>query len=194
VERSQDSARLFFALWPTAAMQEALAVAVSEIVRASDGRPVPAKNFHLTLAFLGAVPRSRFEAIFHVAAQCAQACDARDLPLTLTLDTIELFRKSQVLCATPSHPHRAVAQLARVLTDTLVAEGFMPDPKALPPGAPSTPQPFRPHVTLVRKATKPRRPSPLKPFTWSFNDFALIESRPSPEGSTYRPLHVHPLG
>ena len=45
--------RLFYALWPDEPLRERLAEAARDAVRQSGGRPVPAGNYHLTLAFLG---------------------------------------------------------------------------------------------------------------------------------------------
>jgi RNA 2',3'-cyclic 3'-phosphodiesterase len=196
-----SDARLFFALWPDAGMQAALADAVAAIVReageVNDGdggggaravgavagaRPVPANNFHLTLAFLGAVPRSRLEALSEIAAQVARDFASRNLPIAVTLDTVEQWRKSGILCATASRTPPAAVELAEALKRALIAENFAPDLKA-----------FRPHVTLARRFSAPIRKTPTGPLIWSFRDFALVESTPGPQGSAYRVVASWPL-
>jgi 2'-5' RNA ligase len=169
------TARLFFALWPDEAMQVALAAAVAASVREAGpgSRAVPAENFHLTLAFLGAVPLLRFEALCQVAAQFAQGFDAGELPLAVTLDIVEYWRKPQILCATASETPPVAITLAERLQATLTAQGFAPDLK-----------PFRVHVTLARKV---RRVTPelqhIEPVRWSFRDLHLVESRTEPAGA-----------
>jgi 2'-5' RNA ligase len=173
------TARLFFALWPDEAMQVALAAAVAAIVREAgpDSRAVPAKNLHLTLAFLGAVPQSRFEALSEVAAQVARTSHAGELPLRLTLDAVEHWRKPQILCATASETPHAVASLAESLGHALTAAGFAPDLK-----------PFRPHATVGRKVRRVTGDLHIEPVRWTFREFHLIESQTHPEGSSYSTL------
>jgi 2'-5' RNA ligase len=138
-------------------------------------RSVPAKNFHLTLAFLGAVPRSRFEALSQVATQVAQAFGSRDdLPIEVTLDTVEHWRKPQILCATASETPPVAIALAEALTQALMAENFVPDLK-----------PFRAHATFARKVRRVTRELRIEPVRWSFRDFHLIESRTAHEASAY---------
>ena len=47
--------RLFFALWPDADTRERVANAAAALRLTEGARPVPQRNFHLTLAFVGAV-------------------------------------------------------------------------------------------------------------------------------------------
>jgi RNA 2',3'-cyclic 3'-phosphodiesterase len=171
---SEPSARLFFALWPDDAMQAALANAVAAIVREAGGRAVPATNSHLTLAFLGAVPQRRFEALRQVAAQVAYAFNSQELPIALALDTVEHWRKPQILCATASETSPPATDLAEALKHALTAGGFAPDLK-----------PFRVHATFARKVRNVTGELHIKPVRWSFRDFRLIESRTAPEGSSY---------
>ena len=53
--------RLFFALWPDGDTRKAINGLARPAVRRAGGRPVPARHFHMTLAFLGEVPEALFE-------------------------------------------------------------------------------------------------------------------------------------
>jgi 2'-5' RNA ligase len=182
-EREQ-SARLFFALWPDPGMQRALADAAEPAIRQisdSDAgvRPVPAANFHLTLVFLGSVPRSRLQAVEDAAWSCERSAQR----VQLVLDGIEYWRRPQVLCATASETPAAAARLVDSLGAALTAGGFAPDLKL----------PYRAHVTLARKVRRAARVPPIAPRTWTFDSFALVESRTRPEGSDYTVVASYPL-
>ncbi len=166
--------RLFFALWPKAAMQAALLAAASRTLESlRSGRPVPSENLHLTLAFLGSVPESSMPVLEETARQVHPASA---LALTLTFDAIEYWGRAQILCAAAHPPKEAneAASLAEMLKQALLESGFTPDLK-----------PFRPHVTLARQVRHRPLERTLPEVTWTFNDFALIESRTMPAGSLY---------
>jgi 2'-5' RNA ligase len=170
-----QSARLFFALWPSAAMQAALAAAadpaVSEAEKADSGvRRMPAENFHLTLAFLGTVPLARLAEVKGLTSRCAP-----DAPIEIMLDGIEHWRKSQVLCATSSDTPPAAVVLAETLKRLLIEQGFSPDLK-----------PFRAHATVARKVKRAPRALHIEPVRWSFDSVHLVESKTGPTGSIYR--------
>jgi RNA 2',3'-cyclic 3'-phosphodiesterase len=176
-----SSVRLFFALWPDAARQAELAEQVSATVRQLDttARPVPSANYHLTLAFLGFVSATRVGELGEVAARCAQGGNA----IHITLDTLEHWRSSHILCVTAREIPRAATAVVGELEHALGEAGFAADFK----------HPFRPHVTLARKATRPIHPASLKPLVWRFSEFSLVHSRPGPTGSVYTVLASYPL-
>jgi 2'-5' RNA ligase len=186
-----STARLFFALWPDNFTRAAVAGAVAPIVREITGRgeagaarPVPAANYHFTLAFLGAVPHSELERLCVVTGRCAEGYRGSGLgPISVTVDTLEHWRKPQVLVATSATTTPAAAALAERLTRDLTAAGFAPDAK-----------PFRPHLTLARKVTVPFAATALPPRVLTFHDFALVESQTRPAGSGYAVLRTFPLG
>ena len=60
------SMRLFFALWPGDACRAALARAAAPAILAIDGTPVPPRNLHVTLAFLGVVPGRNFAGLVQI--------------------------------------------------------------------------------------------------------------------------------
>lgn len=172
------SRRLFFALWPDKAERLALAAAALEAVRASGGRPVPADNLHLTLAFLGAVEEQRIPGLAGLAHGVRSGHQGS---FVLRLESLERWAHPQVLCAVPQQPPEAAASLAQALRDPLQAAGFAPDFK-----------PFRPHVTVARQVMRPS-PQTMSPVEWRCSSFALIESRTLPSGAAYSVVETYPL-
>ena len=51
--------RLYFALWPDAALRATIARVAAGPAAVAGGRAVPAADLHVTLAFLGGVPAAR---------------------------------------------------------------------------------------------------------------------------------------
>jgi RNA 2',3'-cyclic 3'-phosphodiesterase len=155
-------------------MQAALQASVSAIVRESDGHAVPSQNFHLTLAFLGSVPRDRVEVLGEIAARCVANLKPVELPLVVTLDQFEHWRRPHILCATASVTPPAATTLSKALKRALTAEGFSPDLK-----------PFRAHATFARKVHRVTGELNATPVSWRFDEIHLIESRTDPAGSAY---------
>ncbi len=176
------SQRLFFALWPAAAERERLAGAVHPAVRSSGGRPVPSGQLHLTLAFLGSVSAQRVPELAEIAAVGAHGVISAGERLELSLGRVEYWPGPRVLCALPVRPPAALGALAEGLAGSLRAGGFAPDLK-----------PFRPHVTVARKVTRPGERSPMAVVRWRFARFALIDSRALPSGSVYSVVETYPL-
>lgn len=171
--------RLFFALWPDETMRQTLAQATRKAARASGGRPVPADNLHVTLAFLGSVPERRLPELATIARAAALGAERR---LELAFDRLEYWRAAHLLCASPAETPAAVAALARRLQDRLAAGGFAPDLK-----------PFRPHVTVARKVVRASDVERMHPVLWRFAELALIESRTLPAGALYSVVESYAL-
>jgi len=170
-------------------MRAAMAHATREAAGASGGRPVPAGNLHVTLAFLGSVPERRLEELAAIGRGAAgslrselAAAGSPGTPVELIFDHLEHWRAAQLLCASPAEPPAPVTMLARELRDLLAGRGFAPDLK-----------PFRPHVTVVRKVVRPGRMAEMQSVAWRFTDFALIESRTLSEGALYSVVESFPL-
>ena len=135
---------MFFALWPDEVLQAALAAVMRDTVEKSGGRAVPAENYHVTLAFLGSVPEVEIPKVVSIGNEVAGKV-ARE-PVRVLLDQIEYWTKARVLCLTTGETQgggegQSAALLAEMLKVHLTTAGFTPDLK-----------PFRPHVTLARKA------------------------------------------
>jgi len=175
----EPTRRLFFALWPEAAERAALVHAVRKVVRLSGGRPVPETNLHLTLAFLGAVPESRVPELRTIAGRVAAAFPRAAVPLVLKLQGVAHWEQPQVLAvlaheAASGTPAGSAHALAGALSRETAAAGFNPDLK-----------PFRAHVTVARKVAHAPHGNAPRPVTWSFAQFALIESRTLSSGPVY---------
>jgi 2'-5' RNA ligase len=153
------------------------------MVGESDGVAVPPRNFHLTLAFLGAVTETRIADLSAVAARVAAAsASVLTSPIAITLDRIDYWRKAQVLCATASLEPAEATALAETLKAQLTANGFAPDLK-----------PFRTHATLARKVRRVTRERHMPSVLWSFQNFHLVESHTAPTGAIYSSREIYPL-
>jgi 2'-5' RNA ligase len=181
--------RLFFALWPDAGQRAALLHATAKIVRHCGGRGVAEANLHLTLAFLGSVPESRVRELSPIARRVAAGLPADAAPLAVSLTALDHWARAQVLvvlereeepCGAPS---AHVSKLARLLTTETAAGGFSPDLK-----------PFRAHVTVARKVARAPSALEMRPVLWSFDAFALVESRTLPEAPVYSVVESFVLG
>ncbi|PIJ49798.1 2'-5' RNA ligase [Erwinia sp. OLTSP20] len=145
-----DSTRLFFALTPPAALQQTLVNWRASQFSADIGRPVAAANLHLTLAFSGEVSGKK------QAALIAQASRIRQPRFQLTLDDAGHWLRSGVVWLGPARAPRGLLQLAALLRARCARAG-----------CPQSPQPFHPHITLLRQVqTKISLPAPG--FSWQF--------------------------
>lgn len=161
--------RLFFALWPDEALRAALADAARPLLAACDGRPVPASNYHLTLAFLGGVEQARVAEIRAAAAKVAAG------PFELVLDSHGHWRRAGVAWLGSRRPPEAAGRLARLLWEALEPLGFEAEQR-----------PFRPHLTVLRGCRRCDEVGPVTPVAWPVRDFVLVRSETRPEGARYQ--------
>ena len=178
---SEPTQRLFFALWPEEESRQALSRATAKAARSAGGRAVPPANLHVTLAFLGSVPRRRLPEVTRLAERAAADC-VEEVPLSLRFETLEYWPRQQLLCALASEEPPMATALAEALKDAAAAAGFTPDLK-----------PFRAHVTVARKVTHMPRRSALRAVVWQFDAFALVDSRTEPEGPVYSVIESYAL-
>ncbi len=167
--------RLFFALWPPRATRAELD-ALRGRLPGAPGRPTDPADLHLTLVFLGAVDAAR--------RACAEAAAERvaGVPFELSLDQAGWWQGPRVRWCAPLRPPSALLALQRRLTEALADCGFVPERR-----------PYRPHVTLARKAPM-LAPMPLAPsIAWPVDRFVLARShggqRPAYEVLRRWPLH-----
>jgi 2'-5' RNA ligase len=177
VKSFSETVRLFFAAWPPPEVQRALHEVALEARRECGGRAMPLHNIHLTLAFLGNVPRERLPDLERLgAAVTGRACD-------LAVDRIEYWRHNRILWAGVERCPGALPALVGALSGPLRAAGFALDER-----------PYVPHVTLLRNARRAPAAAAVPPIRWPVRDFALIESVERGRGRAYEVRGRWPLG
>nr|VFJ93602.1 MAG: 2'-5' RNA ligase [Candidatus Kentron sp. LFY]VFK19535.1 MAG: 2'-5' RNA ligase [Candidatus Kentron sp. LFY] len=173
IERNLER-RLFFALWPDEAIRDMLAGIARSA--ACEGRSVAARNFHVTLAFLGQVDTNRQDCVERVAMGIV----AR--PFVLRLDRLGCFRRAGIVWSGISETPAELAFLVGELQRGLARCEFVPEER-----------PFKAHVTLFRKVARALENIPHDPVEWPVGDFCLAESSTLPTGARYRVLRRWPL-
>jgi len=162
--------RLFFALWPDAAVRQALARSSRELL-GRRVKPVPAENLHITLAFAGPVTAAVRDCLATAAG------GIRAAPFALTLDHVGHWPRPRILWLGPTHTPAGLWSLVGALNGVFDGCGLQRETR-----------PFQAHVTLARKV---RRAPPLAvaaPVAWSISDFSLVESVTGVRGASYRRL------
>jgi len=162
-------ARLFLALWPAPAVRAALAAQQSRWRWPASALPVEPAALHLTLHFIGPVPRARLQ---ELAQGLARPCPR----FMLALDQSELWPNH---CATlcPGEVPEALRSLHAALADALRGLALPVESRA-----------FRPHVTLARRATGALPPAAPAALRWPVRGYVLVQSA----GGRYTPVARYP--
>ena len=197
-----ETIRAFVAVWPSPEIASLLGSAVLEFKKGLPGyRWVEPQNLHITLEFLGNVPRSGVTPIAGVLDEIA----SRVAPFELALGRPGTFgprEKAKVLWVDVSDPERNLSRLARDVVEGLKALGFCPD------------KDFVAHLTLARKKTggggfvssagwQNLWDQKLKDLavlatsagktgedaTWIVSSLTLVKSTLTPAGSQYEIIH-----
>ena len=167
--------RWFFALWPTDPFRTQIQEATLAIAQASGGRLIPARNFHVTLLFLGEVPAERFDAVQQAGARLAGSP-----AFELNFDGVEAWGR-RLLCLTTSTPPAAAIALATRLRGHLSSDVRQDERE------------FRPHITLARDLRRSCAAEAIHGLRQKVDDFALVESVRDASGSQYSVLARWPL-
>lgn len=158
--------RVFFALWPGAAVANALRSAARRAAP-RDARLMRADTLHLTLAFIGDVTPDRLPAIEAVGDQ------VRWPRCTLRLDQLGHWPHNQILWAGCQSPPDALAQLVDELSVGLQAIGIT-----------LAPRPFVPHITLARRC-RHAVAADMRPIDWPVAGGVLAVSQRDHTGARY---------
>ena len=168
------SQRLFLALWPDEPLRQALAGFIEPLVPPSTGRPVPARNLHVTLAFLGNVITERLAVVHEVVGNAVPPF------VPLAFDRVAHWPKARLLCLEASTLPEAFRESVVQLHHELRQAGFSLDER-----------PFRAHITFVRNVNLPAGSTytrEIPPFRWPVAGMALVASKQERGGSEYRVL------
>ena len=165
------SARLFVALWPGERVRQTLAQHQQQWRWPPNSSPVRRDKLHMTLHFLGRVPRER---LAELAGELAVPVE----PFELQLDRDELWHGG-IAVLTPASIPEGLKVLHAALHDVLRRLQLNPAREGL-----------RPHVTLAHKAVHAKPPAPGGAIVWPVQGYALVESEPAPS-SGYRVLRAY---
>ena len=174
--RARKDARLFFALWPDAAVRERLHAAANTIALDAGARRVPRANLHLTLHFIGNV---YFD---EMACMQRRARGIDSAAFRLEIDCQGMFQKPRVGWLGCSDVPAALGDLQRKLGTRLQDCGFRPEAR-----------PYHPHVTIARKLQSIDAAAAFDRITWAVTGFALVEVESIENGVQYHVVETYPL-
>lgn len=169
-------ARVFFALWPEASVQQALHTLAVAYRPRCKARAMRADTLHMTLQFMGEVERARLPQLMLAAGKVSAA------PLGFDLERILFWKHNRIAYAAPPDDVPALSQLVTTLKQELAAAGFLLKSEA-----------FVPHVTLLRNVEYVLEPQAITPIAWRADSFVLVESSITDKGSHYQILRKWPL-
>lgn len=168
--------RLFFALWPSDEVRQAIVEALSRLPAQLDGRVMQTQNLHATLHYVGQVTESTKDCM-HTAAQSVKA-----EAFQLNLDRLGLFPKAKIFWMGAQSTPEQLLQLHKKLGLALEDCGFVTDERA-----------FSPHLTLLRKCRGPVPENINFSIPWRVEEFVLVESITYKEGVKYQVLERYSL-
>lgn len=170
------AARLFFAIWPSREAVMALHALACRQATSTGGRVTWPDSIHLTIAFLGDVPASRIEVFRSLPPEITARA------FSMRVDRVGHWVRNGIVWAGPSAVPDALAALQARLAAWLASQGIALDAR-----------PFRPHVTLLRKAARGDLTEPEAPIAWTAGEFVLVRSCPRADGSRYETIARFPL-
>ena len=166
-----NTKRLFFALWPDHRQRERLRDVINSVAKTVEGQPVDRRNWHITLAFIGAFPEHRIPFLLERAAEI------RVEPFRLNFDRLEYWPRPRVASLTAATVPAELQALVDALNGVLRDAGIEPEERV-----------YRPHITVVRRARAFTTERLAQRTSTEWSSFELMESVSGPGGVSYVPL------
>ena len=182
--------RTFICIELAESIKERIAILQNEL-RRMDGQVswVKPANIHLTLKFLGDVPKAKIPTVIEAVRRATGSCG----PFQVEVQGAGCFpsaRRPKVLWVGLNETPAALIRLHRAIEDELAGEGFGREAKK-----------FNPHLTIAR-VRNPRAAAALanafieRGFDSDFfpvNEVLVMQSQLDPRGAIYTPQAVLPL-
>ena len=168
--------RLFFALWPSEQIRQAIVEAASPLLHDMTGRIMQPQNLHITLHFIGSVSGDKKDCL-HEAAKSIIAH-----PFELSLDCFGRFSKAKIFWMSTQNPPPELNHLHQNLAEALFACDYQCDQR-----------PYSPHVSLLRKYNTAEIEHPEFSINWQVEEFVLVESTQQKSGVNYQVIQNYPF-
>lgn len=156
-----DAARLFLALWPEPAIRGDFIAWRDRWQWPRTATPVHDDKLHLTLHFIGNVERTRLSSL---RGELRDTLRVPMAPVELDFGVPELWHHSLAVLVPLAAPPALLA-LQAALGERLAAAGLVLEDR-----------PYRPHVTMARRANGVALPVGGPPIHWRATGYALMES------------------
>jgi 2'-5' RNA ligase len=167
--------RLFFALEPPTELAIKISDWRDQHLR-QIGRPVPAANFHITLAFLGELGEQQLERLCQETDELLQRREFSGA--SLVLNQLGYWHKPGICWLGPENWPSSLTKLARGLEERGTALGCKRKRSQ-----------YQAHLTLSRGCqTPPPAPATVPEFLWDYQRFCLMESHQGRQGVSYQPI------
>ena len=162
----ESKQKVFLALWPDNLLRKK----IDDIAKSldADGKPVPIKNLHITLVFLGYVNEATLLCIKNFVKT------VKVNPFELKIDKTGNFKQKIFWLGCKQIPDELI-QLQQVLEVGLQKHcGYRPESRL-----------YIPHITLIRKLTKPISIELTRPIIWPVNSVSLVQSEQGESSPIY---------
>ena len=163
--------RIFFALWPSEKQRRQIDCAIEPYRANLAGKWTARDNWHVTLVFIGGFPADDIPALQAVAGNVQ--CPA----IKLRFERIDFWRRPRIMCLHTDFVSNHLSELVKLLELAAKSFGFKPEKR-----------PYRPHMTIARKARFFEPITLAQPVELHWSGFDLIESISMPSGVQYKPL------
>ena len=171
-----DELRVFFALWPSPAIQQQLHAIAKQLQPHCKARVMHSETLHLTLQFIGNIKRTDLPKLIAAASKVATP------PFTLKLEKIAFWKHNHIAYATLKNHAPMLNELVAALKTLLAAQGVV-----------YADTQFSPHVTLMRNVEHALQAQDFPAIEWQIGSFVLVESKITDQGAHYKTLHQWPL-
>jgi 2'-5' RNA ligase len=161
--------RLFFALWPDDETRQ-LINKFNQSIKSEGLKKVNPDNLHVTLVFLGNI-NAEVEVILRQSIEKISV-----QPFVLHFDQLDFWQKPRILCISTRSYDSQLSILVNAIKKKVELCGIKTEDR-----------PYKPHITLARKARKVIDIAIL-PIEWKAESFCLVESCSTSNGVQYQVL------
>ena len=154
-----EALRLFFALWPEAAVKARLDAAAGRLHEQMGGVRMRPETLHLTLVFVGELAPERLPEMQALAANIVVE------KFEVLFDRADCWRHNRIARLGASQSPAALLELVGQLESRMDRAGIRFDRR-----------PYVPHITLLRKAECAAPDPAPEPISWLARDFVLLDS------------------